>query len=262
MEQRQAERTALYRFYAEDGELLYIGITANPKKRLAEHAASKPWWTSVARHDIAWFDNRASAASAEREAIASEGPLHNSQHALPDLAPEVAAVFAKYKHDHEMERHLRGPMLELADRELKAGATVGELAKLTGLTPEVFRRRARALGVERKRPPTVGKLSPSAPERTEAPPQAASPRRPTRQARPKAAPGRGPAMSDTRAKTLATLARERASEQQRAALNQAANEVSPAYRDFAVVASAQAMDLLSIAELHHVDDDPPATEED
>jgi hypothetical protein len=50
-------------------------------------------------------------------------------------------------------------MLEAADRALLAGATVGQLANWTGLTPEVFRRRARVLGVERKRPPTVGKLA-------------------------------------------------------------------------------------------------------
>src|SRR5690606_41053753 len=62
-------------------------------------------------------------------------------------------------HHYEERRSLEQSMLEFADRELKAGATVGQLAAWTGLTPEVFRRRARALGVERKRPPTVGKLA-------------------------------------------------------------------------------------------------------
>lgn len=73
---------------------------------------------------------------------------------------DAAALFARYKEHYEGERELKPAMVEMADRELKAGATVGELARLTGLTPEVFRRRARALGVERKRPPTVGKLAP------------------------------------------------------------------------------------------------------
>jgi hypothetical protein len=78
--------------------------------------------------------------------------------------PEDAAdVFTKYRAHYEGERALKPEMLELADRELKAGATVGQLAAWTGLTPEVFRRRARALGVERKRPPTVGKLAPERP---------------------------------------------------------------------------------------------------
>lgn len=74
---------------------------------------------------------------------------------------DATETFARYKAHYEGERALKPDMLEFADRELKAGATVGQLAAWTGLTPEVFRRRARALGVERKRPPTVGKLTPA-----------------------------------------------------------------------------------------------------
>lgn len=73
--------------------------------------------------------------------------------------PDAADHFARYKAHYEGERELKPGMLELADRELQAGATVGQLAALTGLTPEVFRRRARALGIERLRPPTVGKIA-------------------------------------------------------------------------------------------------------
>lgn len=80
---------------------------------------------------------------------------------------DAANAFARYKTAYEDERTLKPGMLEFADRELKAGATVGQLAAWTGLTPEVFRRRARALGVERKRPPTVGKLAPERPASSE-----------------------------------------------------------------------------------------------
>jgi hypothetical protein len=78
-----------------------------------------------------------------------------------------ADTFARYKTHYEGERALKPEMLESADRALKAGATVGQLAAWTGLTPEVFRRRARALGVERRRPPTVGKLAPERPVSSE-----------------------------------------------------------------------------------------------
>lgn len=78
-----------------------------------------------------------------------------------------AETFARYKTAYEDERTLKPEMLESADRALKAGATVGQLAAWTGLTPEVFRRRARALGVERKRPPTVGRLAPERPVSSE-----------------------------------------------------------------------------------------------
>ena len=74
--------------------------------------------------------------------------------------PDAAAVFAEYKEHYEGERRLKPEMREQAAKELKAGATVGQLAKATGLTPEVFRRMARDLGIERLRPPTVGKLKP------------------------------------------------------------------------------------------------------
>ena len=72
---------------------------------------------------------------------------------------EAAHVFADYKAHYEGERELKPKMREHAAQELQAGATVGQLAKATGLTPEVFRRMARELGIERRRPPTVGKLS-------------------------------------------------------------------------------------------------------
>ncbi|RPK56206.1 hypothetical protein EES43_24500 [Streptomyces sp. ADI96-02] len=75
-------------------------------------------------------------------------------------SPDAADVFAQYKEHYEGERELKPAMREHAANELKAGATVGQLAKATGLTPEVFRRMARDLGVERLRPPTVGKLKP------------------------------------------------------------------------------------------------------
>jgi hypothetical protein len=83
--------------------------------------------------------------------------------------PEDADTFARYKAHYEGERTLKPAMLEAADRELLAGTTVGQLAAWTGLTPEVFRRRARKLGVERKRPPTVGKLAAPTPPATDTP---------------------------------------------------------------------------------------------
>lgn len=71
----------------------------------------------------------------------------------------TAEVFAQYKTHIDGERELKPEMRKRAADELRTGATVSQLAKSTGLTPEVFRRMARDLGVERLRPPTVGKLS-------------------------------------------------------------------------------------------------------
>lgn len=76
---------------------------------------------------------------------------------------DAAQLFARYKRALETERSLKDPVKEMAARELKAGASVSLLAKLTGMTDEVFRRIARAEGVERRRPPTVGKDAPTRP---------------------------------------------------------------------------------------------------
>jgi hypothetical protein len=72
---------------------------------------------------------------------------------------DATRLYAKYKRAREIEAELKDPVRQQAETDLKAGATVGELSKLTGLTAEYFRRIAREAGVERKRPPTVGKLN-------------------------------------------------------------------------------------------------------
>lgn len=151
-------RTAIYRFYDQGDRLLYVGIAEDPKQRWAQHAADKPWWQDVVRRDVEWLATREAAEATEREAIICEKPLHNAKHALPEVSSEeIAALFAEYKATVENERALRGPVKEAAAHELKAGRTVGQLARLAGLSDEFFRRLARAIGVERKREPTIGR---------------------------------------------------------------------------------------------------------
>lgn len=67
-------RTALYRLYKADGELLYIGISNNPEKRWRFHAADKPWWHWVARRDVTWLDSRQEALDVEEQATLKERP--------------------------------------------------------------------------------------------------------------------------------------------------------------------------------------------
>jgi primosomal protein N'' len=77
---------------------------------------------------------------------------------------EAARLYARYKHTRELEKRLLAQVKDQAARDLKEGATVGQLAKLTSLTDEVFRRIARAEGVERLRPPTNIRNEPPAGE--------------------------------------------------------------------------------------------------
>lgn len=71
------ERTALYRLYDKRHNLLYVGITNDPRVRFAAHAVDKPWWPSVVRRDLEWFPSRAEALAAEGEAIRIEKPGAN-----------------------------------------------------------------------------------------------------------------------------------------------------------------------------------------
>lgn len=72
-------RTALYRFYDADEQLLYIGIAYDPNLRRHQHSKA-PWRDLVAKQVIEWHPTRDAAAEAERTAIAAELPLHNTQH--------------------------------------------------------------------------------------------------------------------------------------------------------------------------------------
>jgi hypothetical protein len=66
----------VYRLYAPDGTLLYIGSSYNPDKRCEVHRRS-PWWGEVGRRTEEWFPNRSLAYTAETNAIWSEKPKHN-----------------------------------------------------------------------------------------------------------------------------------------------------------------------------------------
>lgn len=74
------ERTALYRLFGADNELLYVGITNNPERRLDHHRARKPWWREVTMRVVEWYDDRPAAERAERKAIQTEGPRYNIHH--------------------------------------------------------------------------------------------------------------------------------------------------------------------------------------
>lgn len=70
---------------------------------------------------------------------------------------ETAAFLARFKRTHQAHDQQLKQVKELAPDLMRAGATVGQLAKWTGLTDEVFRRIGRAHNIDRLREPTVGK---------------------------------------------------------------------------------------------------------
>lgn len=87
--------TALYRFFAADGALLYVGITVDLEKRWSGHQSNKPWWPDVAEKTVQWYDDRPSALAAEAEAIKTELPRHN-------VAGSPLAPGPRELEDHEL----------------------------------------------------------------------------------------------------------------------------------------------------------------
>lgn len=70
----------LYRHFGHDGELLYVGITADPGRRFQSHAAATPWWNQVIGITLEHFANRVELRQAEKAAIQSENPRYNKTH--------------------------------------------------------------------------------------------------------------------------------------------------------------------------------------
>lgn len=70
----------LYRFFDEDGALLYIGISESPLVRLDAHASTQPWWGHVRSATFEHFGTRQEVLDAEVAAIRDERPAFNVEH--------------------------------------------------------------------------------------------------------------------------------------------------------------------------------------
>lgn len=67
----------IYRCYAADSELLYIGCTAHWRARRLSHERLTPWWPLVADIRFQTFRSAPEAWKAERVAIWNENPSRN-----------------------------------------------------------------------------------------------------------------------------------------------------------------------------------------
>lgn len=67
----------LYRWWAPDGTLLYVGLTNDFERRSGEHAKDKPWMVPGVQATVQTFPSRAELVAAERQAIRMENPRHN-----------------------------------------------------------------------------------------------------------------------------------------------------------------------------------------
>lgn len=75
---KRSERTSLYRCFAADGELLYVGISLRQWARFMAHSG-REWFPDVRRIELEHFDNQEEARAAELKAIRAENPKYNRE---------------------------------------------------------------------------------------------------------------------------------------------------------------------------------------
>lgn len=125
-----AETTTLYRLFAADGQLLYVGITWNAGYRLKEHAGDKPWWPSVASATFEHFATREEALAAERRAIRFERPVNNIA-LVPNLDPGLSVELTDAARELAEWTAERDRLIREA---VAAGGSLREVGAAAGLT--------------------------------------------------------------------------------------------------------------------------------
>lgn len=76
---RYGPATAIYRFYDAEQQLLYVGITGQPRERWAKHRRNAGWWASAAFVAVEICPSEWEALAAERAAIQTESPRFNKR---------------------------------------------------------------------------------------------------------------------------------------------------------------------------------------
>lgn len=129
MTQSGTERTALYRFFGGDGQLLYVGITDRPGRRWETHMRRKPWWLDVQRQELEWHPDRETAMAAEVAAILNECPRYNLRHSTTgpktfELASAWTCPLCGWETTHPLElvQHIETEARGKAKRRLPPGS--------------------------------------------------------------------------------------------------------------------------------------------
>jgi hypothetical protein len=90
--------TALYRYYDELDNLLYIGISYGLSGRVSSHIGGSSWMEFAVRSTITRYPSRAEAAEAEEAAIKAEHPLFNHTH---NNSPQARQRLVEYLIEHD-----------------------------------------------------------------------------------------------------------------------------------------------------------------
>jgi predicted GIY-YIG superfamily endonuclease len=72
-----ADRTAVYIGRGEQDVVLYVGVAVNWGRRWAQHSERSPWFPSILRVEVEWFDSRQAALDRETALIRQHRPRFN-----------------------------------------------------------------------------------------------------------------------------------------------------------------------------------------
>jgi predicted GIY-YIG superfamily endonuclease len=78
------EATAVYRYFSENGVLLYVGMSKRVAARMSQHKGQE-WDKLVSSIKVDWFATRELAKAEETRAILEEYPLFNKANSHKDL---------------------------------------------------------------------------------------------------------------------------------------------------------------------------------
>lgn len=94
--------SVVYRAFAENGALLYVGVTNDPDQRFYMHEWQSRFWHHVHRVEVSQeFLDRRDAEDAERKAIRDGQPSYNRWIPIvPERAESIELVFAPFEYEN------------------------------------------------------------------------------------------------------------------------------------------------------------------
>ena len=92
---RKKGKTALYRHFDKDGQLLYVGISLSHVARLSQHRDGSPWYEDIAHVTIEWHKTRVDAELAETTAIGREAPKYKKNKVQSEMNLERLSYLEK-----------------------------------------------------------------------------------------------------------------------------------------------------------------------
>jgi len=84
----------VYRAFAADDHLLYVGYSAKPEQRIKAHQRLAPWAADVARWTFQEYATTGEALDAETQAILDEAPQWNIRGANRQASPRLRLSLA------------------------------------------------------------------------------------------------------------------------------------------------------------------------